>query len=200
MKAQINSTEVYTEKHFTSMDLSRQEIVETEFAGCWFKSCTLRETVFSGCHFDECIFEACDLSMMKVSQSQFMDCKFTRCQLVGINWTEMELSKSRLKAPFSFEGCVLNHSTFIGMPLKDLVMKDCTARNVDFSESVLQKADLRGTDLAESRFAQTDLGGVDLRGTKNYAIDPNLNTIKGAHFALPEALSLLYSMDIVLDE
>ena len=200
MKTTISSSEVYSEQKFNGLDLSRQEIRDAEFYACKFQSCTMQEVALLNCRFDDCVFKDCDLSLIKITKSRFQDCEFKDCRLVGVNWTEAELSKSRLKSPFSFEGCALNHSTFINMRLNGLVMKDCTVRNVDFSEVSLQKAVFRSSDLEESRFAHTDLSEADLRGAKNYNIDPNLNTLKATRFSLPEALSLLYNLDIILDE
>jgi len=41
---------------------------------------------------------------------------------------------------------------------------------------------------------------ADLRFARNYQIDPSQNKVHKARFSLPEAMSLLYSMDIDLDE
>ena len=52
------------------------------------------------------------------------------------------------------------------------------------------------TDLSESLFGETDLTGADFREVRNYRIDPRRNTLAGARFSLPEALALLYALDI----
>jgi len=39
---------------------------------------------------------------------------------------------------------------------------------------------------------------ADLSKARNYLIDPGLNQLKKAKFSLPEAMSLLYNMDIIL--
>jgi uncharacterized protein YjbI with pentapeptide repeats len=71
---------------------------------------------------------------------------------------------------------------------------------VDFSDANLEKADFRGTDLEKSIFRNTDISGANFVGAKNYYISPQYNRLKGAKFSLPEAMSLLYGLEIVLED
>ena len=50
-----------------------------------------------------------------------------------------------------------------------------------------------------SILVDTDLSRANLSKARNYQIDASQNVLKGARFSLPEAMSLLYSMDIILD-
>ena len=93
---------------------------------------------------------------------------------------------------------VISHSTFIGLNLADIRVVDCIAIDVDFREADLSRADFTGTDLTSSLFNDTNLTAADLSQARNYDIDPVQNIIKSARFSLPEAMSLLYSMDIEL--
>ena len=45
-----------------------------------------------------------------------------------------------------------------------------------------------------------NLTEADFTGAKNYAIAPGMNTLKKTKFSLPEAMSLLYNLDIKLTE
>ena len=72
--------------------------------------------------------------------------------------------------------------------------------DVDFRECDLSQADFAGTDLADSLFLATNLTQADFSRARNYQIDPSQNIVDEAKFSLPEAMSLLYSMDIVLVE
>jgi uncharacterized protein YjbI with pentapeptide repeats len=74
------------------------------------------------------------------------------------------------------------------------------AADVDFREVDLFQADFAGTDLSESLFSNTNLTEADLSRARNYRIDPGQNVLTQAKFSLPEAMSLLYSLDIVLTE
>ena len=79
-------------------------------------------------------------------------------------------------------------------------MVDCVAVDVDFREADLSQADFAGSDLSESLFVNTDLSEADLSRARNYLIDPGQNVLKGARFSMPEAMSLLYNMDIILTD
>jgi uncharacterized protein YjbI with pentapeptide repeats len=74
------------------------------------------------------------------------------------------------------------------------------AREVDFREADLTDGDFSGTDLSGIIFMNTVLDGADFRRASNYNISPMENSISKAVFSLPEAISLLYSMDIQLED
>jgi len=74
------------------------------------------------------------------------------------------------------------------------------AREVDFREADLSDAEFSGTDLSGSIFINTILDGADFRRASDYNISPTENSISKAVFSLPEAMSLLYSMDIRLED
>ena len=71
---------------------------------------------------------------------------------------------------------------------------------MDFREADLTNADFSGSDLGQSLFLNTNLSEADLSTARNYHIAPEHNVLKGARFSLPEAMSLLFNMDIVLVE
>jgi len=93
---------------------------------------------------------------------------------------------------------VLNYSSFSGLSLPKTSLKKCVAHEVDFSEANLKQADCTGTDFTNSQFRHTDLTEADFCGASHYVIRPDLNTLKQTRFSLPEALSLLYQLDIVI--
>jgi uncharacterized protein YjbI with pentapeptide repeats len=99
-----------------------------------------------------------------------------------------------------FSDCAISHSTFIGLNLAGIHIKNCVAFEVDFREADLSRADFTGTDLSGSIFLSTNLREADLRHARNYTIDPGKNEVITTKFSLPEAMSLLYAMDIELDD
>ncbi|MBN1317926.1 MAG: pentapeptide repeat-containing protein [Anaerolineales bacterium] len=86
------------------------------------------------------------------------------------------------------------------MNLRGIKIQDCVALEVDFREADLTWADLKGIDLSKSMFGSTNLTEADLSSARNYSIAPGQNILKGARFSLPEAISLLYNMEIILSE
>ena len=126
--------------------------------------------------------------------------RFEKSKLLGINWTQADWSSASFSHFVGFFDCVISHSTFIGLELTGIQIKNCVAHEVDFREVDLSKANFKGTDLAKSLFGNTNLTEADLSQAKNYQIDPGNNQLKQAKFSLPEAMALLYSMDIVIQE
>jgi uncharacterized protein YjbI with pentapeptide repeats len=105
-----------------------------------------------------------------------------------------------LGQPVNFQNCAISHSTFIGLSLPAIQIVGCVAENVDFRDADLTQVDFSGTDLLDSLFSNTDLTKADLSRARNYNIAPDKNILKKTKFSLPEALALLYNLDILLDE
>ena len=185
-------------EEFRGLDLSAAELSLKEFAECTFIDCDFSEARLSRCIFEDCRFIKCNMSVLKVDGSKFSDVVFEECKLSGIDWTKAAYSDIMLGSPFTFLNSVLDYSSFYGLILQELVMKECRVHDTDFRESDLSFADLRETDFTDSLFRNTNLSGAYLTLAENYRIDIYVNTIKGAKFSRYEALSLLESLDITL--
>lgn len=188
----------YEEEIFEDAALEGAMISSSEFEECRFAGCDLRDAVVRGCRFVDCSFDECDLSLIRLPRSAFSGCRFADSKIIGVNWTEAAWPETRLRVPVVFERCILNHSTFLGLGLSEIRIVDCVAHDVDFREADLTRADFSGTDLSGSLFVNTNLEEADLRSAKDYRIDPRQNTLRGARFSLPEAISLLAGLDIDL--
>lgn len=154
--------------------------------------------VFEKCRFVNCSFHRSDLSLMHVPESAFSSTLFENSKVIGVNWSLGDWSALGLGNIIGFSDCTISHSTFIGLNLSGIHIKNCVAFEVDFREADLSRADFTGTDLSRSIFMSTNLREADLRQARNYTIDPGKNNLAKTKFSLPEALSLLYSMDIDL--
>ncbi len=190
----------YSNENFKRVRLEAAHVRGKEFYECVFSKCSLRETHFHTCKFTDCTFEDCDLSLINVPESTFAETRFERSKVIGVNWTIAAWSRLVAESPISFHECVVDFSAFIGLSLRKIVFEKCVAQEVEFSEADLSDADFSGTDLARSRFRNTNLTRANFEGATNYSIDLSANKITKARFALPEALSLLYSFDILLVE
>jgi uncharacterized protein YjbI with pentapeptide repeats len=84
--------------------------------------------------------------------------------------------------------------------MKSVILRKCIAREASFEEADLTGADCQETDFSGSRFNLTNLTEADFRGAFNYTISPPDNTLKKTKFSLPEAMSLLHALDIVLTD
>lgn len=196
----IESGASYEDQSFERLKLEHIGLDSAIFLDCRFTGCSFVEAVLHACRFQRCSFIDCDLSLVDISGSQFASVVFEDSKLVGIDWTRAHRPEHMLGQPLQFTRCMLNHGTFIGLDMKGTQIVDCLAHEVDFRESNLSQAVFSGTDLQGSLFADSDLRAADLRSARNYLINPAINKLSGARFSLPEALALLYALDIELDE
>lgn len=195
--------ETYEGQRFSGANLINGEIRGVHFDECSFANCNFSGSLLQGCVFRDCTFKNCDLGLARVDGSSFKGVEFRKCKLIGIDWTKAAWGKkggSALLKPVDFYRSVLNYSSFFGLEMEGIHLEQCTALEVDFSEADLSGASLKGTDFERSIFRGTNLEGANLVGAMNYVISPTLNNIKQARFSLPEAVGLLYGLEIVIEE
>ena len=200
MTSRIHSQTHYADQVFKDVQLERGELVSSEFYDSVFVRSSFAESVFRSCRFADCVFQGCDLSLIHVPETRFSSTRFENSKVIGVNWTEADWPTVGLINPVGFFESAISHCTFIGLTLRGIQIKECMAMDVDFREADLSQADFSGTDLSKSIFSNTNLSEADLSRARNYGIDPAQNTLNQAKFSLPEAMSLLYSLDIVLVE
>lgn len=200
MTDDIGDQSRYHDRRFRNLTPGGTRLTGSEFHDCWFEACDFAESVFQGCRFVGCTFKECDLSLLQVPGSAFSATRFVDCRVIGVDWTQADWSGVSLGQPIGFERCAIRHSTFIGLSLPGIQIRACVAADVDFREADLSRADFSDSDLTDSLFVNTNLSEADLSTAHNYQIAPHKNVIKGARFSLPEAMSLLFNMDIVLVE
>jgi fluoroquinolone resistance protein len=190
----LNKDTYYQEK------LSKIVLVGEHFKNKRFEECEFTNCNFSGCKFEECKFLNCkfndsDLSSVSLMRSHLVDVQFIRCKTIGIDWT-----KAPRISGLSFQECLVNYSNFRLLKLPKMKMVKCEVKESDFIETDLTDGDFRNTNFEKSVFFKTNLTNADFREATNYVIDVKTNILKKTHFSLPEAMSLLYTLDIVLDE
>lgn len=195
----ITSGSRYFQQQFKQIHLESEVFEACEFVECVFHQCSFVESTFQTTRFIECFIQECDLSVVQIPGAEFSSVRFDASKLIGVNWTQANWRNAPLGRIPEFYKCFLSHSTFLGMDLSEIQIMECIAQNVDFREAKLRRANLRWTDLSESLFINTDLTEADLRGARNYLIDPAQNQITQAKFSLPEAMGLLYAMEIDLN-
>ena len=183
-------------KVFTGRDFKEKTVTSRLFSACIFRNCDFTGATFRFCKFQECSFESCNLSLVKLNGSLFSGTSFKDSKLVGINWTEASWPRIKLSCLLQFDNCLLNDSSFLGLSLAGTRITRCLAKEADFRETDLSKADLTHTDFSGALFGSTDLTGANLDQARNYAIRISDNKVKDAKFSMPEAMALLYCLDI----
>ena len=196
----IQSHHEYSDQTYTGLEMTGIHIQAATFLDCTFDRCTFSESVFENCRLLDCEFKDCNCSLLQVPGTAISGGRFKNTKLIGVNWSQADWPGHGIGNPLSFNKCFLNHSTFLGVHLGAVKLQRCEAINVDFREATISRADFAFTNLKDSLFQSTDLSEADLRYARNYDIDPSQNKILKARFSLPEALALLYSMDIEISE
>lgn len=190
----IERDQVYTDKTFSKWSVKNDDLSRTEFIKCKIEHCVSQQLNLTGGTFEDCTFLGCNFSNANINGTRFIDCSFTECKIIGWHW-------HRSGSPLSIRltRCNCSESNFFGVSMKKLSLTECLFANCDFGDAKLTNADLSGSDFAGARFANTDLAHADFRGSTSYAIDVRSNIIKKARFSLPEAVSLLNSLNIIVE-
>lgn len=150
---------------------------------------------FEDCFFEKCTFEECDLSLIKFKDTSMSDVQINGSKAIGIIWyaagnpLSVDFNKSRIR-----------YSSFFGKNLKKGKFINCIADEVDFTDCNLANTNFEGTKLKNTIFSNCDLTQANFVGATNYTINLNNNKTSKATFSLPEALSFLYNLDIILVE
>ena len=184
----------YYQQTFSRLTLSKEVIEEIEFEECQFTNCTFIDCEFKKCKFLNCTFTDSLLSAINLSWSTINEMVFNQCKVIGIDWIKTQQIRD-----LQFINSEINYSNFSMLRIPNTKFTDCVAKEVDFTETDLQGSNFQKTDLENSIFNKTNLTKVDLRGAKNYFIDVKNNTITKAQFSLPEALSLLQGLNIMIE-
>lgn len=184
----------YYQEKFSKVSLTNEELKEIEFEECKFNDCSFVDCKFEKCKFISCKFSGCMISAINPTDSRFVEVAFLNSKVIGLDWT-----KAQHIQEVSFDSCQINYSNFRLLKLPKLKAVSCEAKEVDFSETDLSEGVFTDTDFERSIFSKTNLTKANFKGAKNYFIDARYNTIKKARFSLPEALTLLSSLDVVID-
>jgi uncharacterized protein YjbI with pentapeptide repeats len=125
---------------------------------------------------------------------RLIDISFSNCKTIGIDWTKTQQFREIV-----FKNCQLNYSNFKLLKIPNIKITDCEVKDADFAEADLSNGDFKNTDFEKSRFFKTNLSNANFKGARNYSIDPRSNTLKKTRFSYPEVLSLLNSLDIIIE-
>jgi uncharacterized protein YjbI with pentapeptide repeats len=192
----------FENEQFRNLEITESIILSKEFIDCSFEDCNFSQSTFKSCTFQNCTFGKCNFSLVKIPNCQFNEVTFNSSKIIGIDWTVANWKKLMNKKafPIVFKDSVINYSIFIGLNLTRAKFIKCIAREVYFEEVNLTSADFSDTDLTDSVFRDSSLLETDLSKAKNYRIDVTKNNISKAKFSFPEAISLVYALDIEIVE
>jgi len=190
----MSSTYIENE-HYHGADFRQNKLSKGEYENCTFHNCQFAECDLNEILFVECEFQDCDFSMARSKGSSFRDVRFIRSKLLGLRFDEC----NPLLLSFSFQGCVMNFSSFYKLKIKGTVFKDCKLEEADFAEADLSGVSFDHCDLVRATFDNSILTGADFRTASNYSFDPEKNKIRKAKFSLTGLPGLMDKYDIVIE-
>ncbi|MGY4385096.1 fluoroquinolone resistance protein [Pedobacter sp. UYP24] len=185
---------LHEDKTFTNIDYSEKRLTNREFVNCEFINCNFEKSDLKGNDFMDCKFKQCNFSMAILYGTGLKDVVFTGCKILGVDFTRC----NKFLFSFEFNQCYLDYSTFYGVKVKKINFTDCALKEVDFTECDLSGSVFKNSDLLGAKFSGTILEKTDFRTAFNFSIDPEINRMKKAKFAVNNLIGLLdnHNLDI----
>lgn len=183
---------------FSDLKLDNTLLINKVFENCRFVRSSFIETTFNACKFVSCEFTSCNLSAAQIRNSSFIEVIFDESNLPGVNWTQAKWPYIALTSPIAFYRSNISHSSFYELALKEIVVEECKAHNVDFREADFSRGNFMLTDFEGSLFLHTKLQAADFSDASNYHISPVDNDIRQAKFSMPDVINLLHCFDITI--
>jgi len=196
---QLLSQEEFYDLSFENLKLDLDSIENKHFEGCKFSKSSFVETQFKSSRFVECEFKFCNLSSAQFRYSSFIDTVFDESKLLGINWTQVKWPNINLNSPIKLYRSNISHSSFFELKLRELIIEECKAHDVDFRGSDLSHGLFLATDFQGSLFMNCKLNSADFTDAINYAINPIENDIHKAKFSMPDVINLLNYFEIEIE-
>jgi len=185
----------YDDKTFEKLVLTDSITRHKEFQSCTFHNCDFSSSTFTRNKFLECVFEECNLSMVNFEASTMNDVLFKNCKILAVNFSKCE----DFLFGVGFDGCILDYASFAGKKMVKTKFKRSSLKEVSFTQTNLTGSVFDECDLLETVFNRTNLTSVNFTTAYNYILDPELNTLKKAVFAMTglEGLLTKYGIKVV---
>ena len=180
---------------FDKIEFTEKQLTAGEYENCRFLHCNLANVDLSDAKFLECEFIGCNVSLAKLSKTAFREVVFKECKMLGLHFHNC----NPLGLSVSFDQCNLTHASFYATKLKKTIFKNSKLHEVNFTESDLTECVFENCDFAGAIFDHTIVEKADLRTSFHYSINPEINKVKKAKFALSGVAGLLEKYDIEID-
>lgn len=191
----MNKLEYFNEKIFDRENFSETCLVQGEYEKCKFINCNFSNLNLSKFRFVDCDFFDCNLAMIKSIDTTLQNIRFKSCKILGVQFENCY----QLIISFSFDNCVLNHSSFYQMKIKKTLFINCEMKEVDFTETDISESIFDNCNLYHAIFNYTNIEKTDFRSSFNYSIDPEQNRIYKAKFSLVGITGLLNKYNIEIE-
>ena len=168
---------------------------EAEYQNCTFRDVDLSSADLTGFKFIECDFVGCNLSMATLQGVSLRDTHFADCKMMGLFFDQC----NPYSVTFSFNRCILDHSSFYRMNIKRTPFKACSLREVDFSGCDLSGINFDHCDLTGAKIEDAELVDTDFRTAENYTFNLSKNTVKKTKFSQSGLPGLLQEYNIEIE-
>ncbi|RSK37666.1 pentapeptide repeat-containing protein [Hymenobacter metallilatus] len=168
---------------------------QREFEQFHFIGFDLSQADLSGRRFSECLFENCNLAGTTLANTALQNVAFTGCKLLGLPFTACR----DMLFDVHFERCQLDYASFWGKAMPNTRFLHCSLREADFTRADLTGAIFQDCQLHGAVFSQTTLRGADFLSAQDVVLDPELNDVKQARFALQSLPGLLSKYGLVIE-
>lgn len=189
------SLQLFSDEQFSGKNYAIEGFPKGEYENCLFKNCNFNSADLRHVVFMDCQFEQCDLSNIKVPDTAFKNVRFGDCKLLGVQFGEC----NDFLLEMNFSNCQLNLTSFYKLKLKGIKFINCDLREADLTEADLTNSKFADCDLMGAVFDRTKLDRSDLYTAYNFSINPEINSIKKAHFSSGNIQGLVSHLDIKVD-
>lgn len=168
---------------------------QQEFEQYHFIGFDLSQADLSGRRFSECLFENCNLAGATVANTSMQNVAFDGCKLLGLQFTACR----DMLFDVHFDKCQLDYASFWGKVMPNTRFIGCSLQEADFTRTNLTGALFQECHLRGAVFSQTCLVGADFLTAQSVVLDPELNDVKQARFALQSLPGLLGKYGLVIE-
>ncbi len=186
------SEKYFDQVNFEKEDFTIDPIATGEYDQCIFSACNFANVDLTGIRFIECSFKGCNFSMTIMKQTSLQTVVFEDCKLIGIHFDDC----NKFLFTVVFKTCVINHSSFSNISMKQTVFRNCNLKESDFSGSDLSSSVFDQCDLHSAIFENSNLEKADFSTAFNFSIDPVKNKIRKAKFSMHGLPGLLEKYDL----
>ncbi|MCL9683655.1 pentapeptide repeat-containing protein [Legionella maioricensis] len=184
---------------FSDLKLDAAELKNKLFENCTFTRSSFIETLFHSCKFVDCEFKLCNLSSVQFKYTSFSDTVFDESKLIGINWTQAKWPNINLTSPIKIYKSNISHSSFFELELREIIIEECKAHDVDFRGCDLSNGIFILTDFQNSLFMHSKLYAANFMEAINYNINPKENDIRKGKYSMPDVINLLHHFEIEIE-
>jgi uncharacterized protein YjbI with pentapeptide repeats len=131
---------------------------------------------------------------MKLNGTSLLGVDFVQCKIMGVSF----IKSSSFGLDVRFTESVISNCNFSGMKMKKSIFRQCEISDTDFIDSDLTGSDFSGSTFSGAVFNHTNLSKTDFTEARGYLIHPLNNVIKKAIFSMPDAVSLIEQLDVII--